>query len=192
LSIIVGLAKECFILRVISGTARRISLVAPEGLATRPTSDRAKESLFNILGDRVRGARVLDIFCGSGAIGIEALSRGAREAVFVDSATHAIKAVKQNLAKTKLTAEIIHAAMESAIPRLAAEKRQFDIIFADPPYDTEVLVKALALVSEAEILAEGGVLIAEADSRAQIMGFTPTDTRTYGRTQFLFFEAGAE
>ncbi|MCL1862812.1 MAG: 16S rRNA (guanine(966)-N(2))-methyltransferase RsmD [Defluviitaleaceae bacterium] len=179
-------------MRVISGTARRILLVAPDGLSTRPTSDRAKEGLFNILGTRVKDAYVLDIFCGSGALGIEALSRGAKAALFVDNAPSAIRAVKENLGKTKLgNAEVLNMAAEDVIMRLAAERRQFDIIFSDPPYDAVVLNETLVLLSEAKILSEKGIVIAESDANTQLDGFSPTDTRLYGRTKFFFFEAGA-
>jgi len=174
-------------LRVIAGAARRIMLVAPAGLNTRPTADRAKESLFNILGIKVNGARFLDVFCGSGAIGIEALSRGAKAAVFVDSSPSALKAVKENLAKTKLThAEILEMTAEKAITRLAAEDRQFDIIFLDPPYDSNCLSQTLNHLGQAKILAENGIIIAETES--EIDNVNPFDIRVYGRTKFYFFE----
>ncbi|MCL2223755.1 MAG: 16S rRNA (guanine(966)-N(2))-methyltransferase RsmD [Defluviitaleaceae bacterium] len=179
-------------MRVIAGAARRTALVAPLGSSTRPTADRAKEGLFNIISERVRGARFLDIFCGSGAIGIEALSRGAKEAVFVENAAPALKAVKENLAKTKLqNAEIIEASAENAISRLQTANRRFDIIFLDPPYDSLLLEQTLQKVPP--LLAEGGIVIAETE---QNRGFAPqsaslflTSTRVYGRTVFLFLQA---
>jgi 16S rRNA (guanine(966)-N(2))-methyltransferase RsmD len=172
--------------------ARRIALVAPAGENTRPTADRAKEALFNILSERVCDARFLDIFCGSGAIGIEALSRGAKEAVFVENSPAAVKAVKENLAKTKLLhAEILETTAERAIARLAAQNRLFDIIFLDPPYDSSLLSKTLAQLKQFDMLAENGVIVAETD--AKIREFPKPDTseiyaRTYGRTKFFFFE----
>lgn len=171
-------------------------LIAPEGKNTRPTADRAKESLFSILTPQVKGARFLDIFCGSGAIGIEALSRGAREAVFVDSASPAMRAVNENLAKTKLMqAEVIAATAKVAISRLAGA-RQFDIIFLDPPYDSSLLSQTLREIVAANLLADGGAIIAETDSshshvemeeKAEHAQLCLTETRVYGRTKFLFF-----
>jgi len=155
------------------------------GQGTRPTSDRAKENLFNIISEKLEGARFLDIFCGSGAIGIEALSRGAKEVVFVDSSAAAVGAVRTNLAKTKLgRAEILQMTAERAVSRLDRDGRRFDIVFLDPPYDLDVEV------ARTQLLADGGLIIAEvdADSEPKLDGLTLTDTRIYGRTKFLFFE----
>jgi 16S rRNA (guanine(966)-N(2))-methyltransferase RsmD len=169
-------------LRVIAGVAKRIPLVAPEGAATRPTADRAKESLFNVISQRVRGARFLDIFCGSGAIGIEALSRGAKEAVFVESAKSALDAVKINLEKTKLADwQILKMSAKKAIKRLAEENRRFDIIFLDPPYDSPLLAQTIPELPQ--ILAHDGLIIAETD-----LQLDAHDVRIYGRTKFLFWE----
>lgn len=175
-------------MRVIAGTARRTMLVAPPGDSTRPTADRAKEGLFNILAatEQTIGARFLDLFCGSGAIGIEALSRGAAEAVFVDYDAAAIKAARANLAKTRLpNAEVLQMTAEAAIARLSAQNRSFDVIFLDPPYDSGLLPQTLEQITQAGILAEGGVIIAETDAKDPRE--TP-ETRTYGRTKFLFYK----
>jgi len=192
LSIIVRLKEGArFFLRVIAGTARRTLLVAPAGVNTRPTADRAKESLFSIIMNRLDGARFLDIFCGSGAIGIEALSRGVKEATFVESALPALKALKENLVKTKLTssAYIIEETAEKALGRLAAEARQFDIIFLDPPYDTDLLSQTLAAIFNQNLLAQGGIIIAETDKNHNEApaSFHLYDTREYGRAKFLFY-----
>ena len=176
-------------MRVIAGIAKRTVLVSPQGLTTRPTSGRAKESLFSILGLKVKGAVVLDIFCGSGAIGIEALSRGASSAVFVDNSIHAKKAVTANLDKTKLQGEVITGTAANAIKELNAKNRRFDIIFLDPPYDTNLLTETLHDLARSNILANDTIIIAETDSK-----FEPTipsvfaieSTRIYGRTKFLF------
>jgi 16S rRNA (guanine966-N2)-methyltransferase len=162
-------------------------LNAPAGENTRPTADRAKESLFNIISEEVRGARFLDIFCGSGAIGIEALSRGAVEAVFVDTSADAIKCLTGNLTKTKLShsAEILALSAEKAIAQLSAKNRQFDIIFLDPPYNSNLLPQTLEQISQASLLANGGIIIAETDTN--FSHIVSTSTRTYGRTKFLFF-----
>jgi 16S rRNA (guanine966-N2)-methyltransferase len=162
-------------------------LVAPSGDSTRPTADRAKEGLFDILGARVSGARFLDIFCGSGSVGIEALSRGAKEAVFVENSPSAIKAVKENLAKTRLadSAQIMEMTAEKAISRLAGENRRFEIIFLDPPYAKNFLPQVLEQITRAEILAQDGILIAETDSAEKI---DADEIRVYGRTKFLFYK----
>jgi len=165
-------------------------LVSPEGIQTRPTSDRAKESLFNILDSKVQDARVLDIFCGSGAIGIEALSRGAKDAVFIDNARLACRAVSANLIKTGLSksGEVIVLPADSAVSILAEKERVFDIIFMDPPYESDLLPVTLGALAKNNILAEDGLIIVETDSAASEPEsiFRLTDTRKYGRTKFLF------
>lgn len=126
-------------MRVIAGTFRSRPLQAPEGLATRPTSDRLRETLFNVLAPRVEGARFLDLYAGSGAVGIEALSRGARQAVFVERAASAVKVLRGNLERLRLTAGFhVHAGTVSSFlrgPRAGAG--EFDVVFLDPPYDAE-------------------------------------------------------
>jgi 16S rRNA (guanine966-N2)-methyltransferase len=185
-------------LRVIAGAARRVQLVAPAGTNTRPTADRAKESLFNILGGEVRGAKFLDIFCGSGAVGLEALSRGASEAVFIENNSQAIKAVKENITKTKLSkAEILEMSAENAIKLLSAQNRKFDIIFLDPPYASDFLHQTLHIIQQSNILAQNGQIIAETETTQNttpeaeitLTNTVLTDTRIYGRTCFLFYRA---
>lgn len=181
-------------MRVIAGSARRTILTAPEGLNTRPTSDRAKESLFSILGEKIRDAHVLDIFCGSGAIGIEALSRGAAKAVFVDNSAAAIKATQANLSKTRLAGEVLQLNATKAIQKLSADSRAFDIIFLDPPYDTNLLTQTLEALSGFGLLDEGCLIIAETDSKESPQipaAFAVESTRIYGRTKFIFFNTRA-
>jgi len=181
-------------MRVIAGTARRTHLIAPKGITTRPTSDMAKEALFNILGDAVRGAWFLDLFCGSGAIGIEALSRGADHAAFVDNTTAAIDALRQNLKKTNLDARILHADIAKALQTLTYEKKTFDIIFLDPPYETQYINDCLASDLLDTLLSSGGMIIAETDRAMEKQNmilpgrFKHTDTRYYGKATFMFFE----
>jgi len=183
-------------MRIIAGTVRRTNLIAPKGLNTRPTSDMAKEGLFNILSAKIYGACFLDLFCGSGAIGLEALSRGAKEAVFIENTKTAIAAVSQNLKKTKLqNAQILEMPAEKAISKLAANGRMFDIIFMDPPYDTMLITQTLIQLAEANLLAKMGIIIAETDSSMHKENlidtpstFQLTDTRIYGRTCFLFYQ----
>ena len=175
-----------FFLRVIAGIARRTPLVAPAGFFTRPTADRAKENLFNILGARVKSACVADFFCGSGAIGIEALSRGAKNAVFVDNEPLAIRALETNLAKTKLqNAQIFQIDAQQAIMRFSAQKQMFDLIFLDPPYN---LPQTSQIISEMfSVLAKNGTIIAETQSDFTHNEEFLADVRVYGRTKFLFY-----
>lgn len=183
-------------MRVISGTAKSTLLVAPKGMKTRPTSDRAKESLFNMLAAHIKNASFLDLFCGSGAMGIEALSRGAKEVVFVDNAPSARNALSENLAKTRLIdsgAEIMGVSAKNAIRQLSATGRMFDIIFIDPPYDingTDFLGETFNALATANIVSENGIVIAETDKSVappNSEAFTLTNTRNYGRTNFLFY-----
>lgn len=124
-------------MRVIAGTFRSRPLQAPEGLATRPTSDRLRETLFNVLAPRIEGAVLLDLYAGSGAVGIEALSRGARQAVFLERAQTAVKVLRGNLERLGLTAGFqVHAGSTASFlrgPRAGAV--EFDVVFLDPPYD---------------------------------------------------------
>jgi len=174
-----------------------VGLATPKGLNTRPTADMAKESLFNVISAEICGARFLDLFCGSGAIGLEALSRGAEAAVFVENAKPAIAAILQNLEKTKLTshAQLLEMPVEKAISKLDASGRGFDIIFLDPPYDTDLLSQTLSQLVQTHLLSETGIIIAETDSKIYRANPIPipstlelTDTRIYGRTCFLFFK----
>lgn len=123
-------------MRVIAGTYRSRPLVAPKGLDTRPTSDRLRETLFNVLAPRIEGAVFLDLYAGSGAVGIEAMSRGAGEAIFVENAEPALKAIRQNLASLGIKGGYALEARTAAaaLKRLAASDRTADIVFLDPPY----------------------------------------------------------
>ena len=177
-------------MRIIAGTARRTKLVAPMGLATRPTSDMAKENLFNIIGTQIRSAAFLDLFCGSGAIGLEALSRGASEAILVDNCKNAIAAAQQNITKTKLSATLLQLPAQVALDKLQAAGHHFDIIFLDPPYDSNLLEETLSTIASSTLLAPGGTVIAETDINIQIpTRLQLTDKRKYGRISFLFMEA---
>ena len=121
-------------MRVIAGQWGGRRLQAPSGESTRPTSDRVREALFSILAPRIEGARVLDLFAGSGALGIEALSRGAAAATFVDSAAAAIRAVRANLEALGIEAEVVRADARRFLGGASAAARQYDLVFLDPPY----------------------------------------------------------
>jgi 16S rRNA (guanine(966)-N(2))-methyltransferase RsmD len=150
-------------MRIISGSARGLKLKAPEGLKTRPTTDRIKESLFNILAPYLLDCRFLDLFSGSGAIGLEALSRGAEKAVFVDSGEESISVIKHNVTAARLmqNAEIMRCDVATAIERLASKGEKFDLIFMDPPYNKALADMAVKKIAECDILAEDGFIVAE-------------------------------
>ena len=147
-------------MRVIAGTYRSRTLEAPAGLATRPTSDRLRETLFNVLAPRIEGARFLDLYAGSGGVGIEALSRGAARVDFVERAQPALKALSGNLARLGIRSGFeIHARSVAAYLGRAAAAR-FDLVFLDPPYDAAEEYDA-TLRRIAALLAEGALVVAE-------------------------------
>ena len=170
-------------MRIITGRARGARLKTPKGLLTRPTSDRVKESLFSILGGRVVGRRVLDLFAGTGALGIEALSRGASECVFVDHSRQSIGLIKRNLAHCG-AGEQARVLAGDYRKILAGLSGSFDIILMDPPYDKGLLDEAMRLVREHDLLAEDGVIICEhrkeEDLPEEIHGFVKQKERRYG------------
>ena len=180
-------------MRVIAGSARRTPLAAPKGHSTRPTADRVKESLFNILAPHVPGARFLDLFCGSGAIGIEALSRGASEVVFADNSRDAISALAANLERTRLSGRVMLMNALAAVSALEQEGRGFDIIFLDPPYGQGLLSQTLIALGESDILLPGCIVVAECDkneSAPDAGKLELHDTREYGGTRLLFYQLG--
>jgi 16S rRNA (guanine966-N2)-methyltransferase len=169
--------------RVIAGRWGGRRLQAPPGDATRPTSDRVREALFSVLGDRVEGARVLDLFAGSGALGIEALSRGAAQATFVDSAAAAIRALRANLAAVGADAEVRRQDARRHLAAASAGARQYDLVFLDPPYRLAGrLGPELSAILPA-VLAPGAAVIAESDRRQPLdLDLPLLDERRYGDT----------
>lgn len=147
-------------MRVITGSARGVRLQAPKGMDTRPTLDQVKEGIFSAIQFEVEGRRVLDLFAGSGQMGIEALSRGAKSAVFVDMRQGACAVVRSNLEKTRLTpnAQVLRS---DYLSYLSHCWETFDLIFLDPPYAEIFLENALKSISEIDILSECGILICE-------------------------------
>lgn len=147
-------------MRVITGSARGVRLQAPKGMDTRPTLDQVKEGIFSAIQFEVDGRRVLDLFAGSGQMGIEALSRGAKSAVFVDMRQDACAVVRSNLEKTRLTpnAQVLRS---DYLSYLSHCRETFDLIFLDPPYAEIFLENALKSISEIDILSECGILICE-------------------------------
>lgn len=150
-------------MRVIAGKARRLPLIAPEGKDTRPTTDRIKETLFNIIQTDVPGCLFLDLFSGSGAIGIEALSRGARKAYLVEFGKEPLRCIKANLAKTKLVddAVVLPVEVTYAISKLEKMGQVFDVIYADPPYNKEFEPKIAELLEHSSIVRKDTLVVIE-------------------------------
>ena len=177
-------------MRVITGTARGRRLREPEGMATRPTTDNVKESMFNLIQFDIEGRRVLDLFAGTGQLGIETLSRGARSAVFVDESRAAVQLVRANLALCRLQGDVVQGESLGYLRTCG----KFDLIFLDPPYDTGLLDKALENVVQFDILAEGGIIVCESrrekvlpQLRAQYHLLTE---RNYGKIKLTLYGKG--
>ena len=172
-------------MRVITGKARGVQLKTPEGLQTRPTTDRVKEALFSIIQFEIPCARVLDLFGGTGQLGIEALSRGAKSAVFVDESEKAFALIKENLRRTKMLedAKVIRS---DYMQYLQNCREQFDIVFLDPPYAEVFLENALKKLTEIDILQSGGIIVAERPVEKELPwefeGFTRSKDYKYGKT----------
>lgn len=180
-------------MRVITGSAKGRKLKAPKGLTTRPTTDRVKEALFNILGSKVSDAIILDLFAGSGALAIEALSRGAERAVLVDGSPQAIEAIKHNLTVTRLSAqvEVLRQDVYHVLRALGEKAESFDLIFLDPPYLQGHGHRVLGLIERFGLLAKDGLIVVEAsktDSLPQEVGALMLRRRdNYGDTSLYFY-----
>jgi 16S rRNA (guanine966-N2)-methyltransferase len=177
-------------MRVIAGQLRGRRLTAPKGQATRPTSDRVREALFSILGSRVAGARVLDLYAGSGALGIEALSRGAAAATLVDDAAAAVRAITANLEGVE-GAEVVRRDARAFLRTARDEARQYDLVFLDPPYRQASAVGRTLAEPLAAVLAPGGLVVSESDRRTplDLPTLTLDDERRYGDTLIRFHAA---
>mgnify|MGYP001065994306 FL=1 len=182
-------------MRIISGKARGTKLYTLDGTATRPTLDRVKESLFNIIQNDIEDSTVLDLFSGSGAIGLEFLSRGAKRAVLCDSSKDAIKIIKQNVQKTHFEekVEVYNMEFTKLVERLQNQK--FDIIYIDPPYATDFIKISLEKIIEYELVNENTKIIVETDDETRIlnqiekMDVEITDKRKYGRATIIFLKS---
>lgn len=172
-------------MRVITGKARGIALKTPDGQLTRPTADRVKEALFSIIQFDIPGAKVLDLFGGTGQLGIEAISRGASSAVFVDAREDACKLIRENLRRTKMESEgrVVRSDYQDFLRRC---KEKFQIIFLDPPYAEVFLENALNIITEIDILESGGIIITERplekDLAFDFPGYTRSRDYKYGKT----------
>ena len=177
-------------MRVITGKARGVVLKTPEGLITRPTADRVKESLFSIIQFNICNAKVLDLFAGTGQLGIEALSRGAKSAVFVDEQDKACMLVRENLRKTKL-ADFARVVRSDYSVFLKNCREKFDIIFLDPPYAEKFLENSLNLITEIDILQSGGIIVTERPAGKVLLfdfpGYSRSKDYKYSNTVLTIF-----
>lgn len=175
-------------MRIIGGEHRSRILAEIAGDNVRPTSDRAREALFNILGVSVRGARVLDLFAGSGALGLESLSRGAKEATFNDLSGESVAIVKKNVAALKVgdRASVYHSDFKAFLDTV---KSSFDLIFIDPPYRFDYGEIALQTIAKRGLLSENGIAVYERDRPfdGAIAGLERYDERKYGKAYLTFF-----
>ncbi|MDE7453776.1 MAG: 16S rRNA (guanine(966)-N(2))-methyltransferase RsmD [Clostridia bacterium] len=177
-------------MRVVAGKYRGLALAEFKGEEIRPTADRVKESLFNILSPHITGAEVLDLFCGSGSLGIECLSRGAKFAHFNDISKDSIAVLKKNLAK--LTGKDKYTVTTSDFKRCLLTEGDYDLIFIDPPYASDAGIEALKLISREDKLKYGGIAVYERDRafEGEIRGLEMFDERKYGKTYLSFFRSG--
>jgi 16S rRNA (guanine(966)-N(2))-methyltransferase RsmD len=170
-------------MRVVAGAYGGRRLVAPDGSATRPTSDRVREALFSVLGTSVQNARVLDLFAGSGALGIEALSRGAANAVFVDRAPRAIAAVRANLTTLGIDADVCRKEARAWLRTASARPEAYDLVFLDPPYRRAAELGRELSEALAAVLAPGARVVTESDRRDPLeLDLPVADERRYGDT----------
>ena len=182
-------------MRVIAGSRRHLILKTVPGLAVRPTTDRTKETLFNILNPYLADCRFLDLFSGSGAIGIEALSRGAADVVMVEQSTEALACIRENLRTTKLTDEARLLAMDvrRAITALEDEGKPFDIIFMDPPFDNELEMQVLHQLASSKLVTEDTLIVVEASLETGFayldkLGFEIIREKKYKNNQHVFIQ----
>lgn len=179
-------------MRIISGKAKGTKLYTLQGDNTRPTLDRVKESVFNIIQNQIPEATVLDLFAGSGAIGLEMLSRGAKKAILCDKSKEATAIIKKNIEKTHMEekVELYNTDFKECIEKVSKEK--FDIIYIDPPYETNFIEKSLEKIIKTNIIQENGIIILETDDEKRIkkeiekIDVTIIDERKYGRANIIF------
>lgn len=181
-------------MRVISGKVRGLKLNAPKNDDVRPTTDRVKESLFNMINSYMMESDILDLFAGTGSLGIECLSRGANKCVFVDSSKDSIAIVKSNVKKARVENEsvILNSDFKSAIKSLSLKNQQFDVIFMDPPYYKNMFSDALTAVDSNNLLKEDGIIIVEHDTKDKfpdsIGRLYKSRDKKYGNTTITFYK----
>lgn len=182
-------------MRVISGEKRGQRLIAPEGMDVRPTENRTKESLFNILSPILYDSVVLDLFAGSGAIGIEFLSRGSKFTYFIDNSSNSIDTIKENLRHTKLVgkSKVIKTDAIRALEEFRLESTKFDYIYVDPPFiEKDLIEDVLNLVSEGNLLEDKGIVVVEhaknVNLNEEYNDFKRYDFRKYGKRVISFYK----
>jgi 16S rRNA (guanine(966)-N(2))-methyltransferase RsmD len=186
-------------MRIIGGTMRGTKLFTLEGLNTRPTLDRVKESLFNILNFDLKDSIVLDLFSGSGALSLESVSRGAKIAYACDKSKEAIKIIEKNVEKTRSESKIkvLNIDYNDALNKFKNDNQKFDIIYLDPPYESLFAEDAIEKIEKYNLLSEGGKIIIETDDSKKVLDNLDSklesleliDTRKYGRVSLLFFSS---
>lgn len=184
-------------MRIIAGKAKGMRLTSVPGMQTRPTADRVREALFSILGPAVAGSRFLDLYAGNGAVGLEALSRGAERVIWVEMNRGATRTIRTNVEKTGLTGgEIYTSTVERALAKLEDAGEVFDYIFLDPPYDKGLVHKTLAALEHLSLLALGGEIIAESrkkeDAPPTMSKFVMKREQFYGDTVLRFYRRKEE
>lgn len=185
--------------RVIAGTAKSLKLIAPEGMDVRPTLDRTKETLFNMIHTHVAGSVFLDVFSGSGAIGIEALSRGAKQAYFIESDKKALTCINQNLQHTHLfeQAVVLNMDYSHGLKVLKDRELKFDIIFFDPPFNKGYENRIITELSECQLLDEFGIMICESatetpfDFMDKIQNYSIVKEKQFKTSKFTFIKHNA-
>lgn len=182
-------------MRIVGGEFSGHRLVAPKGRGVRPTGERVKEAIFSAIQGRVQGAQVLDLFAGSGALGIEALSRGAARTVFCDSSERAVEAIRTNLERLRVPESrflIIHGTADKAIRHVGEKGEKFDIIFVDPPYESVLYEDTMMALSLARVVAPEGIVVVEFSKRivlSEVFGSLVERKRArYGDTCVAYFE----
>ena len=182
-------------MRIITGSARGTKLETLEGESTRPTTDRIKESVFNIIQFEIEGRSFLDLFAGSGQMGLEALSRGAEKALFADDNPEAVAMIKRNAQKTRLyeKCRVLTSDYKTVIRSLAGREK-FDIVYLDPPYKSDYLYDALAKLVRAELISDMGVVICETnnDKPVEIDGLDTVKHVKYGKTYISVLRKGCK
>lgn len=183
-------------MRIIAGSRKGLLLKAPKGYDTRPTSDRVKEAMFNVIQGYEREAQVLDLFAGTGALGLEALSRGAKSAVFVERNPAAWRVLLSNIERAGFRDQAVVVKGDALVFLRQWENTPFDLIFLDPPYGSDLVKDILDLIREKELLAPGGLVIWETAAKYQpvlaVPGFSLVKEKVYGDTKLLFFERAKE
>lgn len=181
-------------MRVISGTARGTKLESIDDINTRPTLDRVKESLFNMIQNRIDGSMVLDLFAGSGAIGIEFISRGCQKVYFCDKSKQAVKMIEKNLTRTKFLdkSEIFNEDYINVLTKLSNKKIKFDFVYIDPPYKNNLAADSIAKILTLDLLKKDGSIIVETDEKErdlkeiEKLQVEVYDLRKYGRAWLIF------